>query len=173
MSPLLLTVAVGTGHNDRSLMPNAEAQTNHLAPPSHPDPKRRICSYLFHPMGALRESLDNQLPVCLINITTDVRSNSESNNSAASQVTVLILWNSDVHYRVHNSPQDVFIPCNINPVHTLPYYLCKIHINFTLISTSGSFKRPLYHSFPHENPLSNSILTPYVPHASPISYSFI
>ena len=70
-------------------------------------------------------------------------------------------------------PTRFFIPCNINPVHTLPYYFCKTHINIILISTSGSFKWPLSHRFPHKNPLSNSLLNPYVPHASPISGSFI
>ena len=104
-----------------------------------------------------------------LNITIDERPSSEANNPTASQVTVRILWNWNVHYRVHNSPPNVFIPCNINPVYlyTFQYYLCKIHINIILISTSGSFKRPLSYRFPHENSLSNSLLNTYVPHNCP------
>ena len=115
----------------------------------------------------------NQLPDLLIKYHQGWKPNSEANKSTASQRTVRILRNSNVHYRVHNSPPDVFTPSNINPVQTLPHYFYNNHINITLISTPGSFKRPLSHRFPHETSLSNPLAIPHTLHASPISCSFI
>jgi hypothetical protein len=46
-----------------------------------------------------------------------------SRHYAATQELLSILWNQNVHYRVHMSPPLVPILSNINPIHTIPFSL--------------------------------------------------
>jgi hypothetical protein len=54
----------------------------------------------------------------------------EAANCAATQEAQelhSILWNPEVHYRVHKSPLLVPILSQIIPIHTIASYLSKIH----------------------------------------------
>jgi hypothetical protein len=53
----------------------------------------------------------------------------ESTSWAAIQELPSILWNPKDHYRVHKSPPLVPILSPINPIHTIPSYISKIHFD--------------------------------------------
>ena len=44
---------------------------------------------------------------------------SEADSSSARQEIKFVLWNTNFHYRVHNSPTGVPTLSQINPVHAL------------------------------------------------------
>jgi hypothetical protein len=53
----------------------------------------------------------------------------EAGSRWATQEFTNILWNAKVHYRIHNSPPMFPTLGQINPLHTIPSYLSKIHFN--------------------------------------------
>jgi hypothetical protein len=57
----------------------------------------------------------------------DLIPSSEAANCAATQELPSILRNLRVHYHVHKSPPLVPTLSQIDPVHTTPSYLSKIH----------------------------------------------
>jgi hypothetical protein len=79
--------------------------------------------------------------------------------------------NQKVHRRVYNSPPTIPILSQVNPLHTLPANLPKIHSNPILPSTPRSFKWSLSLGLPHHSLVHFTV--PCVPHAPPTSLSLI
>jgi hypothetical protein len=85
--------------------------------------------------SAFIRKVGNYLPDCMASNPRRLTNSMEKSPSweavscAATQEIPSILWNPKVHYRVHKSPLPVFMLSRINPVHTTPSYLSKIHSN--------------------------------------------
>jgi hypothetical protein len=90
----------------------------------------------------------------------------EADSFSASQEIPLILWNPEVHYRIHNSPPPVSVLSQLNPVNAPPHFL-NIHFNIILASTPGSHKWSRSLRSPHQNPACTSLFPPYVLHVPP------
>jgi hypothetical protein len=63
------------------------------------------------------------------------RPSSEANSHSASQEIPRLLWNPNVHHRVHKSPPLAPILSQMNSVHNFPAYFHKIHSNVIFSSS--------------------------------------
>jgi hypothetical protein len=79
-------------------------------------------------------------------------------NCAAPQEPPSISWNQKVQYRVHKSPPLVPILSHINPIHSIPSYLSKIHFNIVHASTSWSSQWSLSFWLSHQYPILRVIV---------------
>jgi hypothetical protein len=99
--------------------------------------------------------------IYLLTDNTMQQSNSqEAYGFSSTQEMFFILWNTNFHYRVHNSPAITPILSQINKCHTRPAYLSKTYFNISLPSTARSSKKSFSFMFHHRN----SLRTPLTPH---------
>jgi hypothetical protein len=95
----------------------------------------------------------------------------EAANSAATQEFPNILSNPKVHYRVHKILPLVPVLSQINPIHTIPSYISKIHFNIIHPLRLGLLSGLFPSVFP-TNVLYAFLLSLLVLHALPTSSSF-
>jgi len=74
-----------------------------------------------------------------------------------------VLWNQNVHTRVHNSPSFVAILSHKNRACGLPTGFFRIHLNIIVSFRPNSSKWSLSLRFPHKNPCAHH-MGPHAPY---------
>jgi hypothetical protein len=111
-----------------------------------------IC--VFHSIFLLNRHLFGKRERNRPNSPMAKRRTSNTASSIAKQRIPLVSWHQNVQYRVHKFPPRVHIQSKINPLHAIPFFVCKFHFNklsFThrpsKWSFSVSFLTKTWHAF--------------------------
>ena len=115
-----------------------------------------LCAFM-HMLNLLSRSGGN--PICITNSTKHSPS-WEPNRFQASHEIPRIIWNANVHHRIHNSLYPASILSQIDPVHAPPPHSSNIHFNIILPSRPGSSKCFPSLRFPHQNPVCIMFILP-------------
>jgi hypothetical protein len=96
-----------------------------------------------------REEKSFHFPVTTVANFVELSPSWQAASNAATQELASILWNPNIHYRVHNSPPLVPNMSQTNPLHTSPLYLCKMLFNIVTdlmkaLSGNSSVNSPTY-----------------------------
>ena len=86
----------------------------------------------------------------------------EANRSSAGQEILWILWNPEVHYRIHKRLPPVPILSQTNPVHASPSYFLEIHFNKTFHVSLGVARGLFQVALPKQ--CMHFSCLPYMPH---------
>jgi hypothetical protein len=90
---------------------------------------------------------------CVTHSLMELSPSWEAANCAATRELPSILWNPEVHHRIHISPPPVPILGQIDPIHTISSYFSKIHFNIVHPSTSWSSQWSLSFWLSHQYPI--------------------
>jgi hypothetical protein len=92
--------------------------------------------------------------------STEQSPSCQTRRSSASQEIPHIFWNPKVHYRIHNGSPPITIPSQVNPFHTSPSHISKIHFQILTSHLHLELPRNLFHSgFPTQT-LYEPLLSP-------------
>jgi len=92
---------------------------------------------------------------------------SEADRFSASQEIPHILWNLNVHYRIHKCPPPVPIVSHFHLVHALTSHFLKIHLNIILQSNAWVSKRVLFFQVFPPKPCIRFCSSRYILHSRP------